>query len=124
MCTGQPTIIKELMMKKVIGYPNKSVNNKMQAKTPHRRIMEVLALKWTSLSDEVLHGQDTGKSYDGYTCDDMMLEAFERVVRNDSLIDADEETILSVFKTEFRFSRTKIVKNKQLKYKLLQGTDE
>lgn len=112
------------MTRMVIGIPSKLASAKTIGKMPHRRLMDEIAIHWPDLIRSLISEYGCSTSYGGYTCEDVMIEAFEVIVRRDSLLEAKTDTILAAFRMEFRFLRVRAIKNEHLRYKLLHGLDK
>jgi uncharacterized protein YktA (UPF0223 family) len=96
-------------MKKATGYyPGRFTNETRLKKQIIKRTMRILTTNWNDL--QVL-AENSKTSYRGVSKEDILIDAFEHVIRDTALKKASEKEIIETFKKEFKQLHFRAVKN-------------
>jgi len=73
------------------------VPKKIIAKEPDQRCMNILAKHWDKLRVMAMVSEVPNRTFRGYTYDDVLIETFEYVIREEQVKGAAEEEITNLF---------------------------
>lgn len=77
------------------------VPKKVLAIEPDQRCMNVLAKNWAKLKEIVAIRETPFRTFRGYNSEDVMIETFEYVIRDELVKGASEEEIIDLFTYRF-----------------------
>jgi hypothetical protein len=73
------------------------VSKKTLSIKPDQRCMDILAKNWARLRDMTTIHEEARMTYRGYDREDILIEAFEYIIRSSQVKGATEKTILDLF---------------------------
>lgn len=102
-------------MKKETGsYPGRFTNKTRLSKPVIRKTMQILSGRWNEIQQLA---NDIRACYRGVDKEDVLMDAFEHVIRDDKLRKASIEEIIESFKKEYKQLYYRAVKNSKAERK-------
>lgn len=96
------------------------VSSKLRKLPPSRKVIMLIAPNWNRLRELTLTNEVTTKCYRGYSADDVLIETFEFLIRDEKAKKASEEEIIEMFCAQFKMlmwrAKMDAVTEKQILY--------